>query len=96
MDQISQSRIRNVLDRLLTFCDSANEEQEQAVLIRIGVVVLNKLRIHVDIDSLLGQDVRDLNTQIFSCIGREQTVTLMWDEVVNLLRSYRATHSIAF
>ncbi len=89
MDQISRIRFKNVLDRLLTFCDNANGEEEQAILLRIGVVTLNKLRIHVDADSQLGQDIRDLNTQITSCTGREQTVMLMWDEVVDLLRSYR-------
>jgi hypothetical protein len=89
MDQISQIRFRNVLDRLLAFCDNVDGEEEQAILLRLGVVTLNKLRIHVDVDSMLGQDVRDLNTQIASCAGREQTVMLMWDEVVALLRSYR-------
>lgn len=89
MDQISQIRFKNVLDRLLAFCDNANGEEEQAILLRIGVVALNKLRIHVDVDSMLGQDVRDLNTQIVSCTGREQVVMLMWEETVGLLRSYR-------
>lgn len=89
MDQISQIRFKNVLDRLLAFCDNANGEEEQAILLRIGVVTLNKLRIHVDVGSLLGQDIRDLNLQVASCTGREQTVMLMWDEVVGLLRSYR-------
>lgn len=89
MDQISQIRFKNVLDRLLAFCDNANGEEEKATLLRIGVVTLNKLRIHVDVDSLLGQDIRDLNLQVASCTGREQTVMLMWDEVVGLLRSYR-------
>ena len=89
MDQISRMRFKNVLDRLLAFCDNANGEEEQAILLRIGVVTLNKLRIHADVDSQLGQDIRDLNTQVASCTGREQTVMLMWDEVVHLLRSYR-------
>lgn len=89
MDQISQIRFKNVLDRLLAFCDNANGEEEQATLLRIGVVTLNKLRIHVDVGSMLGQDIRDLNLQVASCTGREQTVMLMWDEVVGLLRSYR-------
>jgi hypothetical protein len=84
MDQISQIRFKNVLDRLLAFCDNANEEEEQAILLRIGVVTLNKLRIHADV-AMLGQDVRDLNTQIASCTDRE----LMWDETVDLLRAYR-------
>lgn len=89
MDQISRIRFKNVLDRLLTFCDNANGEEERAILLRIGVVALNKLRIHADANSSIGQDVRDLNTQIASCTGREQIVMLMWDEVVDLLRSYR-------
>ncbi len=89
MDQISQIRFKNVLDRLLAFCDNASGEKEQAILLRIGVVTLNKLRIHADVGSMLGQDVRDMNTQVASCTGREQTVMIMWDEVVNLLRSYR-------
>ncbi len=89
MDQISQIRFKNVLDRLLAFCDNANGEEEKATLLRIGVVSLNKLRIHVDVGSLLGQDIRDLNLQVASCTGREQTVMLMWDEVGDLLRSYR-------
>ena len=89
MDQISQLRFRNILDSLLAFCDNADNEVEKAILLRIGVVTLNKLRIHVDVDSMLGHDVRDLNTQIASCTGREQIVTLMWDETTDLLRSYR-------
>ena len=89
MDQISQIRFKNVLDRLLVFCDSARGEEEKAALLRIGVVFLNKLRIHADVGSMLGQDVRDMNTQVASCTGREQTVMIMWDEVVDLLRSYR-------
>jgi hypothetical protein len=90
MDQISQMRFRNALDSLLVFCDNAKDEKEKAVMLRIGVVTLNKLRIHVDIDSMLGYDVRDLNTQIASCTGRQQIVELMWDETTDLLRSYRA------
>ncbi|KKN88845.1 hypothetical protein LCGC14_0244520 [marine sediment metagenome] len=89
MDQISRIRFKNVLDRFLVFCDNADKEEEKASLLRIGVVMLNKLRIHVDVDSLLGQDIRDLNLQVASCTGREQIVMLMWDEVVGLLRSYR-------
>jgi hypothetical protein len=88
MDQISQIRFKNALDSLLSFCDNAKGEEEQAILLRIGVVTLNKLRIHADTGSMLGQDVRDLNTQIAST-GREQIVMLMWDEVVGLLQSYR-------
>ena len=93
MDQISRIRLKNVLDRMLAFCDSAEGEEEQAILLRIGVVVLNKLRIHADVGSMLGQDVRDMNTQIASCVGREQLVMLMWDEVVGLLKVYRDTLS---
>jgi hypothetical protein len=89
MDQISQLRFRNTLDSLLAFCDNADGEKEKAILLRIGVVTLNKLRIHLDVDSMLGHDVRDLNTKIVSCTGREQLVTLMWDEATDLLRSYR-------
>lgn len=89
MDKISKIRFKNVIDRLLVFCDNANGEDEKAVVLRIGVVFLNKLRIHVDVDSMLGQDIRDLNLQVASCTGREQIVMLMWDEVVGLLRSYR-------
>lgn len=89
MDQISQMRFRNALDSLLVFCDNAKDEKEKAVILRIGVVTLNKLRIHVDIDSMLGHDVRDLNTQIVNCTGRQQIVELMWDETTDLLRAYR-------
>jgi hypothetical protein len=89
MDQISQLRFRNVLDSLLTFCDKAENEEEKSILLRIGVVVLNKLRVHVNVDSMLGHDVRDLNEQVLSCTGRQQTVKLMWDETTNLLRSYK-------
>ena len=89
MDQISQLRFRNTLDSLLAFCDKAEDEKEKAILMRIAVITLNKLRIHVDVDSMLGYDVRDLNTQIVSCTGRSQIVELMWDETTELLRLYR-------
>lgn len=89
MDQISRIRFKNLLDRVLVFCDEAEGEEEKAVLLRIGVVALNKLRIHADVDSMLGQDVRDLNRSITSCKDRSQLVEFMWTEVVELLRGYR-------
>ncbi len=89
MDQISRIRFKNLLDRMLVFCEDAEGEEEKATLLRIGVVTLNKLRIHADVDSLLGQDVRDLNKQITSCENRSQLVEFMWPEVEELLRNYR-------
>jgi hypothetical protein len=89
MDQISRLRFRNTLDSLLAFCDNAKSGKEKSVLLRLGVVSLNKLRIHVDADPMLGHDVRDLNAQIVSCTDGAQIVELMWDETTELLRSYR-------
>ncbi len=89
MDQISRIRFKNLLDRMLVFCEDAEGEEEKAVLLRIGVVALNKLRIHADVDSLLGQDVRDLNKEVTSCETRSQLVEYMWPEVERLLQDYR-------
>lgn len=88
MDQISRIRFKNLLDRMLVFCEDA-EEEEKAVLLRIGAVALNKLRIHADVDSLLGQDVRDMNKEITACETRSQLVEYMWPEVERLLQDYR-------
>ena len=68
---------------------TAESEEEKAVLLRISIVVLNKLRIHANIDMMLGHEVRDLNVQVASCADRKQLVELMWDEALNLLRAYR-------
>jgi len=92
MDQISRIRFKNLLDRMLGFCEDANDENEKAILLRIGVITLNKLRVHADVDSMLGQDVRDLNRQISSC-DRNQLVKFMWEEVVELLNQYRGALS---
>ena len=89
MDQISRIRFKNLLDRMLVFCEEAEDDEEKAVLLRIGVVALNKLRIHADVDLLLGQDVRDMNSQITSCETRSQLVDYMWPEVERLLQDYR-------
>ena len=89
MDQISRIRFKHVLDRMLTFCDNAESEEEKAVLLRISIVVLNKLRIHANIDMMLGYEVRDLNVQVSSCTDRKQLVALMWDEAQALLQAYR-------
>jgi hypothetical protein len=89
MDQISRIRFKNLLDRMLGFCEKANEGEEKAVLLRIGMIFLNKLRIHADVDSMFSQDVRDLNKQIASCESGDQLVEFMWTEVVDLLQVYR-------
>jgi hypothetical protein len=89
MDQISKVRFKNLVDRMLAFCEEAKGEEEKAILLRIGVLTLNKLRIHANADSMLGQDVRDLNKQIANCESRKQLVELVWPEMVELLEVYR-------
>jgi len=88
MDRVSQIRCKHVLDKLLDFCDAASSEEEKATLLRIGVVVLNKLRLHSS-EAFLGEDVRNLNKQIVACSGRAQLVDFMWEETVNLLEEQR-------
>ena len=88
MDQISCIRFKNLLDRLLAYCDDAGTEEERAVLLRINVITLNKLRIHADVDPMLGWDVRELTKRVDSCADRIDLLGL-WDDITDLVRSYR-------
>jgi len=88
MDQISSLRFKNLLDRLLAYCDDARTEEERAVLLRISVVTLNKLRIHADADSILSCDVVELTKQVDTCEDRVDLLNL-WDDTTELVRSYR-------
>ena len=87
MDQISRIRFKNLLDRLLTYCDEAEGDEEKAVLLRISVVALNKLRIHADVDASLGCDVRSLNKTIKGCKTRDQLLE-QWPDATALVESY--------
>ena len=88
MDQIGRIRFKNLIDALLNFCDDASTDEDRAVLLRIGIVVLNKLRIHTNIDPNMGHDVRELTTRMGACTSIELLV-FMWDETIELLQGYR-------
>ena len=88
MDQIGRIRFKNLIDALLNFCDDASTDEDRAVLLRIGIVVLNKLRIHTNVDPNMGYDVRELTTRMGACTSIELLV-FMWDETIELLQGYR-------
>jgi len=90
MDQISRIRFRNLLGRLLAYCDKAEKEEEKAVLLRIGIVALNKLRIHADVNPMIGYDVRELTKRVDGCTDRIDFLDL-WDDAIDLMVSYRET-----
>lgn len=87
MDQVSQIRAKHLLDRLLTYCDNTDTEEDKAVLLRISVITLNKLRIHADVDISLGSEVRSLNKQLSNCKNRQQLLT-WWDHTIELVEAY--------
>ena len=88
MDQISRIRFKNVADRLLDYCDDAEGDKEHAILLRISLVALNKLRVHADIDSMLGYDVRELTQRVERCTDQRDLLEL-WEETTDLVGSYK-------
>ncbi len=90
MDQISLIRFRNLLDRLLKYCDNVKSEEEKAILLRIGVVALNKLRLHADVNPMIGYDVRELTKRVDSCTDRVDFLDL-WNDTIDLMESCRET-----
>ena len=87
MDQISRIRFKNLIENLLAYTDDAETEEERAILMRISVVALAKLRIHADADTILGCDVRELTKRVDNCSDRVDLLDL-WDDTVDLVRSY--------
>ncbi len=87
MDQISRIRFKNLIENLLTYTDGAETEEEKAVLMRINIVLLNKLRVHADVDTMLGCDVRELTKRVDSCSDRGALLDL-WDDTVDLVQSF--------
>jgi len=92
IDRISRLRLKNLLLNMLEFCEKAEEIEEKKVLFRIGVVTLNKLRVHATVDPFLGQDVRDFNSKILSS-PEEDILNIAWDEMLDLLFSYKKSLS---
>jgi hypothetical protein len=87
MDQISRIRFKNLVENLLAYTDGAETEEEKAVLMRINIVMLNKLRVHADVDTMLGCDVRELTKRVDSCSDRGALLDL-WDDTVELVSSF--------
>ena len=87
MDQIARIRFKNLVERLLAYTDDAENDEERAVLLRISVVTLNKLRIHANVDTMLGCDVRELTKRVDSCSDRVSLLDL-WDDTVDLVQSF--------
>ncbi len=88
MDQVSRIRFKNLLERLLTCCDGNKDVDDKAVMLRIGVVTLNKLRIHGNVGASLGCDVVDLNKLVTDCTSKEELMET-WDDMVDLVRAYK-------
>lgn len=88
MDQISRIRFRNLVDNLLSFCDNAGTDEDKAVLLRIGIVTLNKLRIHGNVDPGTGYEIRKL-TERAAASGSEEVFVFSWDETIELLEACR-------
>jgi hypothetical protein len=87
MDQISRIRFKNLIESLLAYTDGAETEEEKAVLMRINIVMLNKLRVHANVDTMLGCDVRELTKRVDSCSDRGALLDL-WDDTVDLVGAY--------
>ena len=87
MDQISRIRFKNLVKSLLAYTDGAETKEEKAILMRINIVTLNKLRVHADVDTMLGCDVRELTKRVDSCSDRGALLDL-WDDTVDLVASY--------
>lgn len=87
MDQISRIRFKNLIESLLAYTDGAETEEERAVLLRIAIVALNKLRIHANVDSMIGCDVRELTKRVDSCSDRVDLLDL-WDDTIDLVQSF--------
>ena len=87
MDQISRIRFKNLVESLLAYTDGAETEEEKAILMRINIVTLNKLRVHADVDTMLGCDVRELTKRVDSCSDREALLDL-WDDTIDLVSSF--------
>ncbi len=92
MDQISRIRFKNLLGNLLAYTDGAETEEEKAVLMRISVVALSKLRVHADVDTMLGCDVRELTKRVDSCSDRGALLDL-WDDTIDLVQSFEGAMS---
>ena len=89
MDQISRIRCKNLLDRLLVYCDNAENDEERAVLLRISIVVLAKLRIYANVeDMMLSYDVRVLTKRVDRCLDRVDLLDL-WFDTTDLVKSYQ-------
>ncbi len=88
MDQISRIRFKNLLERLLAYTDDAENDEERAILLRISVISLNKLRIHADVDTMIGCDVRELTKRVDDCTDRIDLLDL-WDDITGLVGSFR-------
>ena len=87
MDQISRIRFKNLIESLLAYTDDAETEEEKAVLMRINIVMLNKLRVHADMDTMLGCDVRELTKRVDNCSDRVDLLDL-WDDTISLVQSF--------
>ncbi len=87
MDQISRIRTKNLIESLLAYTDDAETDEEKAVLMRINIVLLNKLRIHANVDTMLGCDVRELTKRVDICSDRVDLLDL-WDDTVDLVQSF--------
>jgi hypothetical protein len=72
----------------LGFCADAKNDDEKAILMRISMIMLGRLRIHADVDATLGLDVRKLLQHAARCTDRGQLVCL-WSEMLELLQEYQ-------
>ena len=87
MDQISRIRCKNLIESLLAYTDGAETEEERVVLLRIAIVALNKLRVHANVDTMLGCDVRELTKRVDNCSDGVDLLDL-WDDTIDLVQSF--------
>ena len=88
MDDVSRIRFKNLLESIIHFCDEAKTEKEKKILLRIGVIILHKLRMHSNADPLLGQEVRELKQKIINA-PPEKMLCGTWDDMLDLLFYYK-------
>ena len=88
MDQVSKIRAKNMLDSLLAYCEDVETEEEKAVLLRICLVAVNKIRMHANVDPMLGYGVRELNKRASSCDSTDSFLEL-WAEGIELVCDFK-------
>ena len=91
MDRISKIRFKNMLEKLINYCENCKGGKEKAILLRIVFIGINKIRLYSSDSSDIGQAVRDLNNKVAqNCNG---SILVFWEEALDILYMYKEEFS---